>query len=234
MAASDRPYSRVYHEILTDPKFEGIFRDDGTLAAWLRLLIAAEQAWPLPAMIPRSVDQLVLNTLVDHDLVVYAGNGDTFRIKGLDAERNRRAEAGRAGGLASGRSRSVQPPSNDRSTTVEPTPNEIERERERVLEREGTYVETVGQRAPAPKGWEDYDRPEWDPFRMAWCARGFRLPPTGRRDDTTKNQRAILWEIARDHPLALGRWVGEAPKGANTHMLVGYVIERYRSMQAGL
>jgi hypothetical protein len=92
-------YVRVYYRILEDPKFAGVYPDDPRLATWLRLLMTADNAWPHPAPIPRSVDAAAFAYLVDVGLVDLAAN-DLYRIHGLDAERMRRREQGVAGGLA--------------------------------------------------------------------------------------------------------------------------------------
>jgi hypothetical protein len=113
---SDRaPYSRVYHSIVDDPKFANVFDNDRRLATWLRLLIVAEQAHPASAYIPAGTNRSAVLALVDAGLIDL-GTGSRFRIHGLDAERTRRADAARVGGLASGRSRSVEHSVNGRST----------------------------------------------------------------------------------------------------------------------
>ena len=109
------PYSRVYHSIVDDPKFTAIFDSDRRLATWLRLLIVAEQAHPASANIPAGTNRAAVAVLVDAGLIDL-GTGSRYRIHGLDAERTRRSEAARVGGLASGRSRSVEPSFNGRST----------------------------------------------------------------------------------------------------------------------
>ncbi len=113
---SDRaPYSRIYHSIVDDPKFTAIYDDDRRLATWLRLLIVAEQAHPASAYIPEGTHRGALAALVDCGLVDI-GTGRRFRIHGLDAERTRRSDAARVGGLASGRSRAVEHSLNGRGT----------------------------------------------------------------------------------------------------------------------
>lgn len=109
------PYSRIYHSIVDDPKFANIYDDDRRLATWLRLLIVAEQAHPASAYIPEGTNRGALTALVDCGLIDI-GTGRRFRIHGLDAERGRRSEAARVGGLASGRSRSGEQSLNGRGT----------------------------------------------------------------------------------------------------------------------
>jgi hypothetical protein len=95
---SDRPYSRVYHEIVEDPKFAEVYASNARLATWLRLLIAADSAYPAPSAIPRGTDHRVMTALVTADLVARVGS-QHYRIKGLAAERSRRSERGKAGGI---------------------------------------------------------------------------------------------------------------------------------------
>ena len=122
MANDDRKYVRVYYSVIDDPRFEHVYADDAALAAWLRMLLDADAMWPASASLPRGLTRRVLRVLCESGLIEVSA--DRFRIHGLDAERQRRAEAGRVGGLASGRSRapgtvherSSNGPSNERST----------------------------------------------------------------------------------------------------------------------
>jgi hypothetical protein len=113
---SDRaPYSRVYWGIVDDDKFQTVYDDDRHLATWLRLLLVADQSWPASAHLPAGCRRSSVAELERVQLIDLAGN--RYRVRGLDAERGRRAEAGRIGGLASGRSRAVEQTLNDRSPT---------------------------------------------------------------------------------------------------------------------
>ena len=87
---SERPYSRVYWSIVDDPDFESVFGNDAALATWLRLLIVADGTWPATAPLPRNVRAAPLKLLVDHGLISILP-GDRYRVKGLDAERQRRS-----------------------------------------------------------------------------------------------------------------------------------------------
>lgn len=115
-------YVRVYFSIVDDERFVGIYDDDHHLAAWLRLLLVADAAWPSSASLPRSARPASVRALAASGLIELVGT-DRYRVHGLDRERGRRSEAARLGGLASGRSRSSRTtgerPFNDRSTTVE-------------------------------------------------------------------------------------------------------------------
>lgn len=89
-----QPYSRVYWSVRTDPKFDGIYADDRHLAAWLRLLIAADATWPAPADVPASARRSSVNALVEAKLIDLLPSG-MFKVRGLDAERGRRRDAAR-------------------------------------------------------------------------------------------------------------------------------------------
>lgn len=85
---------------------------------------------------------------------------------------------------------------------------------------------TAEQRA----AWRDFG-PEWDGFREAWTARGFRLPPTGGADEDDgpeQSQRRMLATVVDGWPGSVGAWVREAPPGAPAHAVVGHVLQRYR------
>ena len=87
---SDRaPYSRVYWTIRNDARLREIYPNNGHLATWLRLLIAADMAWPAPADLPSSVNKRSLSTLVEAG-VIELHDGGLFTFHGLDTERGRR------------------------------------------------------------------------------------------------------------------------------------------------
>lgn len=90
MSAARDPYVKVYYRIADDPRFEHVFGNDAALAAWLRLLLIADGAWPATAHIPRSVKASALRVLVDAGLIDVAG--DRYRVHGMDAERAKRSE----------------------------------------------------------------------------------------------------------------------------------------------
>lgn len=84
-------YSRVYWSVIDDLKFVSIYDDDHHLAAWLRLLLIADQAHPASAHLPSNVRRASVKALSDVGLIdVTAGR---YRVHGLDAERNRRRDA---------------------------------------------------------------------------------------------------------------------------------------------
>ena len=116
MPPSDRPYSRVYWEAPDDPKFAAVWRSDPVLGLWLRLLVAADIAYPQAAYLPVGVRKASLRVLVEAKLVDLTADG-RYRLHGLAAERERRSDAARRAGQASGRARhvnGVERPSNGR------------------------------------------------------------------------------------------------------------------------
>lgn len=94
MTAQTDPYVRVYYRIIDDPKFESVFDNDAALAAWLRLLLAADAMYPAPSHIPRSVKPAALKCLADAELIDLLP-GDRFRFHGLKSEREKRQEQAR-------------------------------------------------------------------------------------------------------------------------------------------
>lgn len=88
----DRRYARFYYpEFVRD--YAHIYDDDAAFALWMRLLVTAEQMWPMPAELPRSVRPKALALLTSCGLVKV--DGTRFAIKGLDAERTRRSDSAR-------------------------------------------------------------------------------------------------------------------------------------------
>lgn len=85
-------YSRLYHRFPSE--FDAVWKDDHALATWTRLLLLADASWPMRPPVPRSVRPKPLAVLVDAGLVVVTG--DCYTIRGLDAERTRRSDAGRS------------------------------------------------------------------------------------------------------------------------------------------
>ncbi len=107
MPRTDDPYSRVYWRAVDDPKFEAVWWDDQSLATWLRLLVAADMAWPASANLYDGVSRRALKRLVDAGLVVL--DRRQYRIKGLDREREKRSGQARAA-VAARQDRREPPP----------------------------------------------------------------------------------------------------------------------------
>lgn len=88
-APVSEPYSRLYHRFAEE--FHDVYADDQALSTWIRLLLLADASWPMRPPLPRSVRARVLRTLITAGLVIF--DGDTYTIRGLDAERTRRRDA---------------------------------------------------------------------------------------------------------------------------------------------
>ncbi len=108
------PYSRVYWSIRDDAKFAAILGDDHHLAAWLRLLIAADMAYPASADLPATARRSSVKALVDAGLVDLVPGG-MFRIHGLDAERERRKQAATSRGTSVSHSVNGRGPDGDQT-----------------------------------------------------------------------------------------------------------------------
>lgn len=156
------PYCRVYWTILDDPKFDGIREDMRALGTWTLCLVVADMAYPAPAFVP-PVPAQSFARLVDAGLIDRV-DANRYRVHGLEAERARRSEAARVGGLASGRSRSAERPLSDGSpdprtesnlAEYEPRPRRVRAKGERDVvvhdggrDPEGTVV--IGLVDPSP------------------------------------------------------------------------------------
>lgn len=85
---SERPYTRVYHQLADE--YPDIY--DGTdLAAFVRLLIAADQTWPSSARWAGYATRPEVQRLADAGLLHI--DGVRYRIRGMDKERNARSNA---------------------------------------------------------------------------------------------------------------------------------------------
>lgn len=87
-----QPYSRVYWSIQHDEKFDGIREDMRLIGSWLTLIVIADQAWPAPAYPPPIVPKSAIAALAAAELIDQLSGG-RYRVRGLDAERGRRAAA---------------------------------------------------------------------------------------------------------------------------------------------
>lgn len=86
------PYSRVYWIVRSDPRLATIYSNDANFAAWTRLLLAADMAWPAPADIPAATKRSALVALEQAGVIELLPGG-LFRFHGLDAERGKRKAA---------------------------------------------------------------------------------------------------------------------------------------------
>ena len=92
---ADGPYSRLYHQIADE--YPDIF-DGPLLAAYCRLLVAADQAWPTTARWAGYVTREDADGLVEAGLITI--DGARFHVKGLDKERAARSRQGKAAATA--------------------------------------------------------------------------------------------------------------------------------------
>lgn len=136
-------YSRVYWSIIDDPKFANVYDDDRALAAWLRLLLVADQAWPASAHLPTTVRRQAVAVLVGSGLVDLQAGG-RYRIHGLDAERTRRKDAATRQPTGRDPSGSQQGPNRDPDG---PDTTGLSRERDETRKDETSQAETVGREA---------------------------------------------------------------------------------------
>lgn len=81
------------------------------------------------------------------------------------------------------------------------------------------------------EAWASFTAPEWQPFREAWLARGFRHPPSGSRDDDDTSQRGLLWQIANNRPDDLGRWV-TAAIGKTPREVIDWILAQWHEVRA--
>src|SRR5688572_13480762 len=88
----------VYHEDLQH-NFPAIWDDDHTLSTWLRLFALADKQWPSPAEMPRSARPAIVKRLVDAGLISLEPN-HRYKVRGLDAQRQRRSEQAKAAAAA--------------------------------------------------------------------------------------------------------------------------------------
>lgn len=94
MKDRDNDYCRVYHTIVDDEKFAEVYDNDAALATWLRLLIIADQAWPASAHLPGNVKRRTVE-LLERVGIIHTQPGWRYRVHGLDAEREKRAQSAR-------------------------------------------------------------------------------------------------------------------------------------------
>lgn len=154
-------YSRVYWSIVDDPKFVTIYDHDSHLAAWLRLLLIADQAHPASAHLPSNVKRSSVSALSEAELIDTLPGG-RYRIHGLDAERERRRIAATSRG---DRPPTRPRPSGDRLVT-ERSPSGIQTP---GLRRDETSLDETSSRARASEDNDPWDDPEHE--AVVWLAK---------------------------------------------------------------
>jgi hypothetical protein len=88
-----RFYARVYADDLAS-EFPDVWNDPHLFWTWCRLLVVAEKMWPTIPEFPRFLSAKRVKDLTDLGIIEKVGPHG-FRIRGLDAERARRAAAAR-------------------------------------------------------------------------------------------------------------------------------------------
>lgn len=224
--SDDRKYVRVYYSVIDDERFEHVYCDDAALAAWLRMLLDADALWPASASLPR-MSRRVLQVLTASGLVEVTGS--RFRVHGLDAERQRRADAGRAGGLASGRSRMA-------GTVGERTFNE----RPTVRATESNLAEQSRDETS-----KDEQSRETRPDVEAFLGTRFRLPTSAQRTfmdtycqvfDQTGPERAarLIWSRPDDPIGALKEDLTAFREGRRVEAVASEVPKPRRGKGSGM
>lgn len=146
------PYSRVYWTVRNDPRLAGIYSDDHHWAAWNRLLLAADMAWPAPADLPANIRRASLRALEAAGVIELVPGG-LFCFHGLDAERGHRREAAAASAI---RRWSAERPHTERIPNASPTQTERHASRAEPRQAETT-------RASAPTNGRIRDEQDWTP-----------------------------------------------------------------------
>lgn len=88
-------YVRLYYTLASDAKFDEVYSNDLLLATYVRLLIAADQAYPAPATLPYGCKPKVVYRLAELGIIQFI-NRVSFRIAALQKERDYRSGLGRA------------------------------------------------------------------------------------------------------------------------------------------
>ena len=83
-----RRFARFYYDDFLR-EYPEVYADDAALAAWVRLLVVAEQTWPNSPELPRAVKGRGLRVLVGAGLVAL-GPRFTFALRGHEKERSHR------------------------------------------------------------------------------------------------------------------------------------------------
>lgn len=85
---AERKFARFYYDDFLR-EYPEVYADDAAFAAWWRLLVAAEQSWPIPPDLPRSVKAKALTVLTTVGLIAL-GPRHTYAVLGHQKDRARR------------------------------------------------------------------------------------------------------------------------------------------------
>lgn len=119
-------------------------------------------------------------------------------------------------------------PSESRTESRAPESEPVARDVRKPTEKNG--AEDVRLTRAQLDAWATFG-PEWEPFKAAWLARGFRHPPAGSPDNDDTSQRGLLWQIASNRPNDLGRWVAAAP-GKTARQVIEWVLAQWHEVRA--
>ena len=104
---TDRPYSRVYFEIVGHPRFERVYRNPHALGTWLQMLLTADAMYPMTPSMP--VRNPTVRLLIEVGLVEERP-ANCYSMRGLEGEREHRSAIGRnAAAVRYQRERSAKP-----------------------------------------------------------------------------------------------------------------------------
>lgn len=133
MSRAERPYIRIYHDDLMRD-YPHVWKDDAALAAYARLLVVADKMWPTLPELPRSVKPRALAVLnqpnADGKRLVEMMPSHCYRIRGHDAERQKRQDSARnaaaerwhSGSNAGGNAEAMPKPKPSQDETNTPPP----------------------------------------------------------------------------------------------------------------
>lgn len=117
--ADRRRYTITYHD---DPGLAIVYDDDELFAAWNRLRLEADKAWPSEAAVPRRCNEGALALLVDAGLVELRP-GDHYWMPAIDAERTSKVQQASRAGRASAMG-AVHGPRGRFTKRTAPTPDQ--------------------------------------------------------------------------------------------------------------
>ena len=96
MADRGRPFARVYYRDLKQD-YPQVYFDPTALAAYVRLLVEAEVAYPSDPILPKAVRRADLELLTNCGLVIRLNGHEQYQVKGYRVEREQRSEHAKKG-----------------------------------------------------------------------------------------------------------------------------------------
>jgi hypothetical protein len=213
---ADAEYSRIYHTVVEDDKFAEVYDDDRRWAAYTRLLMAAESAYPSPAPLPRWLADDVLEHLASVRIIEVV-RGTSYRIVGLKAEREGRLNGNQVGGKA--RAEKAERDEHGRFLPAPDAGASDEPAKPSVAQRSTSGAGTsASQRTSVAEPRRDEIQPRRDSLSGGSRARGEPPDVVALRDRgwkrVTAKQRAVLDEIAERHDETGHAFAAEAIRNA--------------------